>query len=218
MKQDGAPLRPVSPDRLSRPFRAGRGALWIFLVLALALQAALRNEMSGATLLAGENPATPYVSSGVWLRRLSLGYEGLAADIYWTRAIQYFGTSRLSGQSQFNLLEPLLSITTTLDPHLIVAYRFGAIFLAEKSPAGAGRPQAAMQLLRRGMAANPDYWRFWEDLGFIEYWDLRDYQAAARYFKAGSQRPGSPIWMKTIAASVAAKGGELRTSQVLWTQ
>ncbi|MGH9350714.1 MAG: hypothetical protein ACRD2G_00895, partial [Terriglobia bacterium] len=101
MKQVGAPLRPVWPDRLSRPFRVGRVALWVLLIAALALQAALRNEMSGATLLAGENPATLYVSSGVSLRRLSLGYEGLLADIYWTRAIQYFGTSRLSGQSQF---------------------------------------------------------------------------------------------------------------------
>ncbi len=218
---DGAPARPVSPTpffQRARPFRVGRAALWVLLVAALALQAALRGGMNRTGRVAGESPQTLYVSSGVWLRRLSLGYEGLAADIYWTRAIQYFGTSRLSGQSQFRLLEPLLSVTTTLDPQLIVAYRFGALFLAEKPPAGAGRPQQAMQLLWRGMAANPGYWRFWEDLGFIEYWDLHDYRAAARYFKAGSQRPGAPIWMKTVAASVAAKGGELRTSQALWTQ
>lgn len=217
----GAALRmdlPPQPTPRAQPVRARRAALWILLVTALVLQAALRRAMSGASSLAGENQAALYVSSGVWLRRLSLGYEGLWADIYWTRAIQYFGTSRLSGHTQFQMLDPLLRITTTLDPHLIVAYRFGAIFLAEKPPAGAGQPQEALQLLRRGMAANPDYWRFWEDMGFIEYWDLRDYPMAARYFKAGSQRPGAPIWMKTIAASVAAKGGELRTSQLLWTQ
>lgn len=184
------------------------------LVVGLILQAALRR---GSPPPAIEYSQTRVVTSGIWLRRLSLGYEGLLADIYWTRAIQYFGINRLSGQSQFKDLEPLLRITTELDPRLIVAYRFGAIFLAEKPPAGAGHPQEAMQLLRRGMAANPDYWRFWEDLGFIEYWDLHDYPMAARYFKVGSERPGAPLWMKTVAAAVAAKGGELRISQALWT-
>ncbi|MGH9396880.1 MAG: hypothetical protein ACRD18_08535 [Terriglobia bacterium] len=174
--------------------------------------------MNSPSRAVGSNQETLYVSSGMWLQRLSLGYEGLLADIYWTRAIQYFGTGRLTRETNFSLLGPLLRITTTLDPHLLVAYRFGAIFLAEKPPGGAGRPDEAMQLLRRGIVANPNYWRLWEDLGFIEYWDLHDYAAAARIFKAGSERPGAEIWMKTLAATVAAKGGEILTSQVLWTQ
>lgn len=206
--------RPAMPANRAKP--AKKAALWILLAVALVFQSALRRGMDEAALV--ETPETIYVSSADWLRGLSLGYAGLLADIYWTRAIQYFGAARLSGQSHFGLLGPLLQITTALDPHLIVAYSFGAIFLAGKPPGGAGRPREAMQLLRRGMVANPGYWRFWEDLGFIEYWDLRNYTAAARDFKAGSQQPGAPIWMKTLAASVAAKGGELRTSQILWTQ
>lgn len=198
------------------PVRRRRAALWILIIAALALQAALRRGFPGSPL--SEGTSSLEVTSGDWLRRFSLGYEGLLADIYWTRAIQYFGTSRIAGNTQFEMLDPLLRITTTLDPHLIVAYRFGAIFLAEKPPAGAGRPHEAMQLLLRGLAANPGYWRFWEDLGFVEYWDLRDYPAAARYFKAGSERPGAPLWMKTVAASVAAKGGEIPISRALWTQ
>ncbi|HLI30842.1 MAG TPA: hypothetical protein VKV79_07075, partial [Terriglobia bacterium] len=167
---------------------------------------------------AGDTSETLYVTSGKWLRHLSLGYGGLLADLYWTRAVQYYGRERLSPHPRFELLGPLLRITTTLDPHLLVAYRFGAVFLAERPPGGAGHPQEAMQLLRHGIVANPGYWRLWEDLGFIEYWDLRDYPAAARIFKAGSERPGAEIWMKTLAAAVAAKGGELQTSWVLWSQ
>ncbi|MGH9451535.1 MAG: hypothetical protein ACRD11_13520 [Terriglobia bacterium] len=199
--------------------RAWKITLGILLVAALISQALLRVHMDRAASRAGgAYPETLYVSSGVWLRRLSLGYEGLLADIYWTRAIQYFGARRLERNANFGLLGPLLRLTTTLDPHLLVAYRFGAIFLAEKPPAGAGRPEEAMQLLRRGIVANPNYWRLWQDLGFIEYWDLHDYSAAARIFKTGSERPGAEIWMKTLAATVAAKGGENRTSQVLWSQ
>src|SRR5690349_21225423 len=32
-----------------------------------------------------------YIQSPAVLRRMSLGYTGLLADIYWTRAVQYFG-------------------------------------------------------------------------------------------------------------------------------
>src|SRR5579862_2846275 len=60
-----------------------------------------------------------YVSSPKILKRASLGYEGLLADVYWTRAVQYFGSRR---GSNVNLLAPLLEITTSLDPHLIPAY------------------------------------------------------------------------------------------------
>ena len=63
-----------------------------------------------------------YISSPKALKRLSLGYDGLLADIYWTRAVQYFGTKHHEGARRFDLLAPLLEITTTLDPHLLVAY------------------------------------------------------------------------------------------------
>jgi hypothetical protein len=188
------------------------------LALALVLQCALRRTIDRTQLGRGHEPELLYLSSGQLIKHLSLGFDGLLADVYWTRTIQYYGRERLSPHPNYSLLGPLLRITTLLDPHLLVAYRFGAIFLAMRPPDGAGEPQQAMDLLRRGIVANPEYWRLWEDLGFIEYWDLHHYVAAARIFKAGSTRPGAQIWMKTLAASVAARGGEFRTSQLLWTQ
>src|SRR5579863_815689 len=58
-----------------------------------------------------------YISSPTLLRRMSLGYEGLLADIYWTRAVQYFGREHFLGGKNYELLAPLLEITTALDPH-----------------------------------------------------------------------------------------------------
>src|SRR5208337_2271997 len=72
-----------------------------------------------------------YVPSPKILRRMTLGYNGLLADIYWTRAVQYFGVHHYVRSRRYKLLEPLLDITTTLDPHLVVAYEFGAVFLAQ---------------------------------------------------------------------------------------
>ena len=50
------------------------------------------------------------------VKRPSLGYDGLMADIYWTRAVQYFGRRHLTSREDYNLLAPLLEITTALDP------------------------------------------------------------------------------------------------------
>ena len=84
-----------------------------------------------------------YLRSPNALRRLSLGYTGLLADIYWTRAVQYFGDQHQTGTGDFRLLAPLLEVTTELDPRLMPAYQFGANFLAPKPPGGAGLPGAA---------------------------------------------------------------------------
>jgi hypothetical protein len=132
--------------------------------------------------------------------------------------VQYFGRKRLERSTEFTLLGPLLQITTDLDPHLLIAYRFGSIFLADKPPQGAGQPLEALALLRRGIVANPDYWRLWEDLGFVYYWDLKDYPAAVRAFQAGSEQPGAMDWMRPLAARVAAQGGQMATSKFLWSE
>src|SRR5678815_6151244 len=71
-----------------------------------------------------------YITSPKAVKRLSLGYEGLLADVYWTRAVQYFGNKHHILSRDYSLLAPLLEITTYLDPHLVVAYEFGANFLS----------------------------------------------------------------------------------------
>jgi tetratricopeptide (TPR) repeat protein len=156
--------------------------------------------------------------SGRVLKKLSLGYDSLLADIYWTRAVQYYGGKRRDHDPNFELLAPLLDLTTTLDPHLLVAYKFGAIFLAEPPPKGAGRPDLAVNLIRRAIMNNPEDWRLWADLGFIYYWDMKDYKKAAEVYLEGGRRPGAREWMKVMAAKIAEEGGSRRTSRFLWEQ
>jgi tetratricopeptide (TPR) repeat protein len=154
--------------------------------------------------------------SGKLVKVISLEYAPLMADIYWTRVVQYYGNKRVRGQANLDLLWPLLDVTTTLDPNLIVAYRFGAMFLSQAPPAGAGRPDQAVELIRRGIQANPDYWRLYEDLGFVYYFDLKDYQKAAEAFLEGSKKPDAQVWMKVMAARIAAEGESFSTSMFLW--
>ena len=195
-----------------------RGTAIALLLSSLAGVCWTQRMMDGNKSATGKIQETLYFSNGEWLRKLCLGYEGLVAHIYWTRVVQYYGRKRVDQEVDFNLLGPMLRITTTLDPHLVIAYRFGALFLAQKPPGGPGRIDDALHLIRRGIVANPDYWRLWQDLGFIYYWDLKDYRRAAQMFEAGSRHPEAHSWMKVLAADLYARGGNRATSRFLWSE
>lgn len=157
-----------------------------------------------------------YISSPTVLRHLSLGYEGLLADIYWTRVVQYFGGKHSRGEGSYQLLWPLLEITTQLDPHLIPAYEFGGTFLLAKPPEGAGSPQQAIELVEYGIKNNPNDWHLYYDLAFI-YYDLKDYRQAAESFLRGSRTPKAHPLLKVMAAQMAEHGGDLETARMMWS-
>lgn len=161
-----------------------------------------------------------YVRSPDAIKRLTLGFDALAADVYWIRAIQHYGGERLeeSGARTYHLLYPLLELTTTLDPYFTIAYRFGAIFLSEEYPGGPGRPDQAVALLRRGLAAQPAKWQYYHDIGFVHYWSLGDPASAAVWFQRGAEQPGAPIWLKPLAASMLTQGADRTSSRYLWRQ
>ncbi len=158
-----------------------------------------------------------YIPSPKILKAMSLGYTGLMADIYWTRVVQYFGEKHRARARQYQLLAPLLDITTTLDPHLIVAYQFGSTFLAQKPPEGAGQPEKAVTLIERGIRENPDTWQLYYELGFLQYMELHDPAAAARSFERGSEIPHAHPFLKVLAAAMAQHAGERDMARMLWT-
>ncbi len=158
-----------------------------------------------------------FLSSPKVIQRASLGYDGLMACIYWTRAVQYFGYRHHNFATSYNLLAPLLEITAHLDPHLVVAYEFGSSFLAPQPPHGAGDPKSAIELIEYGIQNNPDNWRLYYDLGFVYYMELRDYKKAAEAFERGSQVPNAHPFLKVLAAQMAQHAGEYRTAEMLWS-
>ena len=161
-----------------------------------------------------------YVRSPDAMRRMALSYDSLLADLYWVRAIQHYGTTRLSTDpgTRFDLLYPLLDLTTSLDPHFTVAYYFGSLFLAEPPPGGPGRPDQAIALLEKGLEALPDRWELAQSIGFVHYWWLQDYEEAAAWFATASEFPSAPIWMAPLAAVTLAEGGSRESSRLLWRE
>jgi tetratricopeptide (TPR) repeat protein len=161
-----------------------------------------------------------YIRSPEAMKRLSLSYDALMADTYWIRTVQYYGGTRLARDPgrQYELLYPLLDLTTSLDPRLNVAYYFGSIFLAEPPPGGPGRPDLAIALLQKGLQAQPERWEFVQAIGFVHYWTRHDYTEAAAWFQRAAEFPNAPIWLAPLAATTLAEGGNRASSRLLWQQ
>lgn len=157
-----------------------------------------------------------YIWSGDQVRNLFPGLENLMADIYWLRTVQYFGGERIWGGATFELLEPLVNITVALDPRFEIAYRYGATFLSEPWPLGAGKPEAGVRLLERGARNLPKAWLIRQNLGFFLYLHLGDARRASEVLMEAARLPGAPFWLETMAADLLVQGGERETARRLW--
>ena len=187
-----------------------------------ALLVCLTGSAALSDIIRGMSPRSAiedilYLKSSRTLRRMSLGYTGLMADLYWTRVVQYFGSQHRAALPRYDLLLPLLDITTDLDPKLIVAYEYGANFLAPKPPEGPGLPDQAVTIVEKGIRANPDNWHLYYSLGFLQYMERKDSAAAAQAFLRGSNVPNAHPWLKTLAGKMAQKANDTQTARMMWT-
>jgi hypothetical protein len=215
----------------------GRAMSLAALLAAMAALAAAAVRLQAARESSYPAPSADddvvYVTSGSTVRRLAGAYDALAADAYWVRTLQYYGGTKRRlealppapepppllaavARTEYRQLFPLLDITTSLDPRFNIAYRFGAVFLAEPYPGGAGRPDLAIRLLEKGLRERPDKWEYMQDIGFVHYWYRRDYSEAAAWFDRAGNTPGAPWWLKSLAATTVAQGGDRRSSRLMW--
>jgi tetratricopeptide (TPR) repeat protein len=157
--------------------------------------------------------------TGNTLKRMSLGFNGLVADWYWMRSLQYVGRKILNNPGEIEidnlkpldmrLLYPLLDTATTLDPQFLVAYKYGAVVLPAISE------EQAIKLIKKGMEQNPDDWRLYQHLGYI-YWKRGDYRLASEAYSDGAKKPGALAWMQQMSARMAAEGGSHATAREIY--
>jgi len=190
---------------------------WVVVALAVAGVVLCQRELDNRLGRFRAQEEVLYVWTGEHLQRMAPGFEGLLADVYWLRTVQYYGGQRaFVGDKRYDLLEPLVNITTSLDPTFAVAYRYGAVFLSEPYPAGAGNPKAGIALLRKGVERNPDAWLLWQYLGFFQFLYTGDAAAAASDLLQGAARPGAPRWLSTLAADVLTRRGKRDAARSIW--
>jgi tetratricopeptide (TPR) repeat protein len=159
---------------------------------------------------------------GAKIKGYTLGFEGLIADWYWMQSLQYIGDKlNKSNQQKINLedltnlnprlLYPLLDNATTLDPQFLTAYSYGAVVLP------AIDPEQAIKIAEKGIANNPNEWRFYHQLGYI-YWRLGKFEKAAELYSNGGKISGAPSFMQMMAAQMKSQAGSRDTARAIYEQ
>ena len=162
------------------------------------------------------NTPAQYADESLYLnattaKRMALAFNGLAADWYWMRSLQYVGgkvvafedthtESFVLSDLDLHVLPSLLRLSTALDPQFIAPYEYGAMLLPEVSP------DDATALLLSGVAANPKTWRLYHLLGYV-YWQRHHYEMASEIYAKGGSLPGAPPWMAAMGARMKGEGG-----------
>lgn len=212
---------PNHPSALVK--RRGTAALVVAIILSLAVVVTTQRWLETNPRPALQEESL-YISgaSVKHLRMASMGFNGLVADYYWMRALQYVGRKasaverfRLDNLASLDLklLAPLLDAVTTLDPQFMTAYEFGAVVLPTVSDTDSD--QDAIALLKKGIEANPGTWKLHHHLGYI-HWQRNDLKSAAEAYAEGSRQLGAPAWMRVMSARMASEGGSRELAREIY--
>ncbi len=154
-----------------------------------------------------------YYPSGEHLSKLTLGHAESAADLAWLRAVQYYGEHRAT-DNRFDRMDHVFDILTSLAPHFVPAYVFGAFSLAQE---GRDFPRAEA-LMKKGLEANPRSGELAFQAGFLYYVKSggRDLAHAAEYFEQAARQDDAPPQAARFAAWARQNSGDLELAWALW--
>lgn len=190
-------------------------------VVVLLIVVSIPLQLKIESIRGDENIITKslYINSST-LKRLSLGYGELIADIYWIRALQYFSNTKSININPSELYK-YFDIITDLDPKFVNAYRFGGSFLADKPPLGLGEIELGVKLFDKGRGNNPENFRIPLDEAFIYFLYTEDLEKSAELFNEASEKKvlsdTRRASIKGMAALAMSKSGNLRLSIEIWT-
>ncbi|HYW73313.1 MAG TPA: hypothetical protein VE961_19990 [Pyrinomonadaceae bacterium] len=183
-------------------------AIVLALITSVGLVHAIDARKPGSSSQPSDEPL--YVSPAT-AKHLALAFNGIAADWYWMRSLQYVGGKIVAFEDthpedftladiDLHLLPALLRMSTTLDPQFIAPYEYAAMVVPEVNP------DEAIALVNSGIANNPSSWRLYQHLGYI-YWRRKDYEKSSACYSTGGKLPGAPAWMAAMGARMKAEGG-----------
>ena len=175
-----------------------------FMGLKLETDKILRAKIPGSSII--------YVPSGKFLKYAAFGYSGLAADMIYLWAIQYYGSYEIV--DRFTYLDHIFAIIAELDPRYTDPYEVGSMIASQE----ARDIPLALKILDRGFAKNPDMWLFPFEAGHIAQTQLKDYDLARKYYGKAMVLPGAPDFTKRLYANAALKVTDYKTSWETWLE
>jgi tetratricopeptide (TPR) repeat protein len=186
-------------------------AIPVLLVASLLGSVLVAAVLDGRRADAMPEESLRYVPDARYLKPILLGFHGVAADLLWIQIGQYVGT-HVETDRQFPQLAKALDLATSLDPHFLEPYRWGGLYLLYLGR----QPLAAVSLLEKGAAANPERWELPHDLGRYYYLEARDYGQALQWWERAAKLPGRPEYLPRFVARLYARTGQTETALDLW--
>jgi tetratricopeptide (TPR) repeat protein len=162
----------------------------------------LRKKVPGSSII--------YLPTGKFLRYVTFGYSGLAADMIYLWAIQYYSDPAIVDRFQY--LDHIFSIINELDPSYVDPYEIGALIAGQE----AKDMKTAFKILDRGLEKNPDQWIFPFEAGHMAQMIMKDFNLAGEYFKKTMAIPGSPDFVKRLYANSLYKVADYKSSWETW--
>lgn len=156
-----------------------------------------------------------YLPNQHLLNHLTGGMDTIIADMIWLQCVQYTA-KEAKGARNFTWLQHMLNTVVRLDPNFVDAYRYGAIFLsALKADSDAG-----LDLLKRGMVANPRAWELPYEAAMNYLLNRKDAPDARRqaafYLSLSAATGNAPQLVTDVAAKLGAEQELSKIERDMW--
>ena len=142
---------------------------------------------------------------GHMVRVASLGFERLAADLFWIRTTYYVGDP-VASHAGWPGAERLANLVVDIDPHFDSVY----VLMASVLNGLQHDPDAAIRLLEKGAAVS-SYWRIHFLLGFQYFMEKHDYARGAQCLERAAAL-GGPSYLQFLISRLYASAGDPTTA------
>lgn len=149
---------------------------------------------------------------GDFLKKMTLGYTNLFADLIWIRTLRYIFTHNISDKS-YPELPRFFEAITSLDPNFKDMYRVGGEMIREL----AKETDKSIDLLKLGQQRFPDDWTIAWELG-RSYYKKGNVTMSTRAFENALRLPGAPEWLSALVAEGYYHMGEYQKSLAWWVE
>lgn len=158
--------------------------------------------------------ALMFVPEGSQVKAASTGFEEVAADLFWVRAILIFGERYDTSADQYwtEWFQRMVEAVNTLDPEWRTAYFYGGTLLRV-----VGDVDASTRVFEAGAAALPKDPFFPFSVGMNAYLYQDDAATAATWIGRAAVLPGAPPWYTAAAAAMHQSAGA-RDSAIRYLQ
>ena len=144
-----------------------------------------------------------YLPKGEYLKLVVLGYQQMAADLIWLKAVQHLGEQHQTRAGYLSAYHAV-DVLTDVDPTFVFAYQAAGTVLG----VWAGLPRESIALLTKGMRNHPEVWQLPFYVGYDYFYELHDPVMGARYFRIASVLPGAPDYLPRLAARMTVEVGD----------